>query len=133
MTFADFFSDFWWLMFPIFGMVMAVQGSMASDRRTQRTIDLIKSYVDQGKEPPAELLKLAAKEEDGDDWGFGPGRGSGNSRAWTFFTFLALAGGFGTGYWWVRGEDYAFAFLIVTVTMGILALGALLILLFGRR
>lgn len=133
MTFTDLFSDYWWLIFPIFGMAMAFRGSMASERRTQRTIDLIKSYVDQGKEPPPELLRLASKEEDGDDWGLTPGRGGGNSRAWTFFTFLAIAVGFGTGYWWVRGEDYAFAFLIVTVTMSVLALGALLILIFGRR
>ena len=137
MTFAEFFAAYWWLMFPIFGMVMALQGMNQSEKRQRRTLDLIRSYVEQGKEPPAELLKLAQKTE-ADDWGMDMGMGpsgssGGNSRAWTFVTFAALAAGFGTGYWFVRGEDYAFAFLIVAVTMGVLALGALGILIFGAK
>lgn len=135
MTFAEFFAAYWWLMFPIFGMVMAFQGMNQDEKRTRRTLDLIRSYVEQGKEPPAELMKLAQKERD--DWDMGMGGSSGssgsNSRAWTFVIFAALAAGFATGYWFVRGEDFAFAFLIVAVTMGVLALGALGILIFGRK
>lgn len=132
MTFAEFFAAYWWLMFPIFGMFMAIQGMGQSEKRQRRTLDVIRSYVEQGKEPPAELLKLAQKGDD--DWDMGGGGGDGkNPRAWTFVVFAALAAGFGTGYWFVRGEDFAFAFLIVTVTMGVMALGALGILLFGRK
>ena len=47
--------------------------------------------------------------------------------------FLALSAGFGVGYWWVRAEEWAFAFLIVSVTMGVLAVGALVITLTRRR
>lgn len=136
MTFAEFFAAYWWLMFPIFGMFMAVQGMNQSEKRARRTLDLIRSYVEQGKEPPPELLKLAQKTDDDWDMGFqtGPSSSSGgNPRAWTFVTFAALAAGFATGWWFVRGEDYAFAFLIVAVTMGVLALGALAILIFGRK
>lgn len=136
MTFAEFFAGYWWLMFPVFGMVMAFRGMGESEKRSRRTIDLIRSYVEQGKEPPPELLKLAQKTDD--DWSFGDGGGAGsssgkNSHAWTFVTFAALSAGFGTGYWFVRAEEYAFAFLIVAVTMGVLALGALGILVFGRK
>jgi hypothetical protein len=137
-TFAEFLANYWWLMFPVFGMVMAFQGMNQSERRSRRTLDLIRSYVEQGKEPPPELLNLAQKSDD--DWDMGLGadaggtsHGSKNSGAWTFVIFAALAAGFGTGYWWVRGEDYAFPFLIVAVTMGVLALGALVILIFGRK
>lgn len=138
MNFAEFFAAYWWLMFPIFGMVMAFQGMNQSEKRTRRTLDLIRSYVEQGKEPPPELLKLAQKTDEDWDMGFGDesGRtssGSKNSGAWTFVIFAALAAGFGTGYWWIRAEDYAFPFLIVAVTMGVLALGALIILIFGRK
>ncbi len=136
MTFAEFFAAYWWLMFPVFGMVMAFQGMNQSEKRQRHTLDLIRSYVEQGKEPPAELLKLAQKTDDDWDMGFDTGAGSssgGNSRAWTFVTFAALSAGFATGWWFVRGEDYAFAFLIVAVTMGVLALGALAILIFGRK
>ncbi|MCR6643985.1 MAG: hypothetical protein NVV62_05405 [Terricaulis sp.] len=133
MTFAEFFYSFWWLIFPIFGMAMAFQGAGQSEKRQRRTLDLIRSYVEQGKEPPPELLKLAQKSDD--DWGMGGvgGGGGQNSSAWTFVVFAALAAGFGTGYWFVRAEDFAFAFLIVAVTMGVLALGALGILIFGRK
>lgn len=133
MTFADFFAAYWWLIFPIFGMFMALQGMNQDEKRARRTLDVIRSYVEQGKEPPAELLKLAEKTNSDWDMGMGGGSSSGNSRAWTFVTFAALSVGFGTGYWFVRGEDFAFAFLIVAVTMGVLALGALGILIFGRK
>ena len=130
MTFAEFFHDFWWLMFPVFGMLMAVMGMFQDDRRSQKTMDLIKSYVDQGKDPPAELLKLASQDADSAAW-----RGSrdGNSRAWSFIVFAALAAGLGTGYYFVRAEDWAFAFLIGAVATGVMALGALVLLFTGRR
>jgi hypothetical protein len=129
MTFAEFFHDFWWLMFPIFGMLMAVMGMFQDDRRSQKTIDLIKSYVDQGKDPPPELLKLATQDADSAAW-----RGSGErSRGWSFIVFAALAAGLGTGYYFVRAEDWAFAFLIGAVATGVMAVGALFLLIFGNR
>ena len=134
-NFAEFFASYWWLMFPIFGMAMAFQGANQSAKRTRTALDLVKSYIDQGKEPPPEILKLALREEE-DEYEVNGVRktGSGkNSTAWSAVTFTALAAGFGAGYWYVRAEDYAFAFLIVAVTMGVLALGSLLILLFGRK
>jgi len=128
MTFAEFFHDFWWLMFPLFGMSMAVMGMFQDDRRSQKAIDLIKSYVDQGKDPPPELLKLAMQDADSAAW-----RSSGPSRGWSFVVFAALAAGLGTGYYFVRAEDWAFAFLIGAVATGVMAVGALFILIFGRK
>jgi Flp pilus assembly protein TadB len=122
-------------MFPIFGMAMAFQGANQSAKRTRTALDLVKSYIDQGKEPPPEILKLALREEE-DEYEVDGVRktGSGkNSTAWSAVTFTALAAGFGVGYWYVQAQDYAFAFLIVAVTMAVLALGSLLILLFGRK
>jgi hypothetical protein len=128
MTFAEFFHDFWWLMFPLFGMLMAVMGMFQDDRRATKTMDLIKAYVDQGKDPPPELLKLASQESDSAAW-----RSSNDSRGWSFVVFAALAAGLGTGYYFVRAEDWAFAFLIGAVATGVMAVGALVILLLGRK
>jgi hypothetical protein len=50
------FNRYWWLIFPIFGMAMGVMAMWQRHARANRTIDLIKSYADQGKEPPPELL-----------------------------------------------------------------------------
>lgn len=132
MTFAEFFSHYWWLMFPVFGMLMAVMGMFQDDRRSKQTIDLIRSYVDQGKDPPPELLKLAAQESDTAAWR-GARASSGSNPAWTFIVFAALAAGLGTGYYFARAEDWAFAFLIGAVATGVMAVGALFILIFGRK
>lgn len=130
MTMADFFSHYWWLMFPIFGMGMGVLGMLSSERRSDAALKAIKAYVEQGKEPPSELLKLAANGS-GVSGEHAPS--SQQSSGWTFIVFAAMAAGFGTGYYLVRGEDFAFAFLIVAIVMGVMALGALVMLLIGRR
>jgi Flp pilus assembly protein TadB len=120
------FRDYWWIMFPIFGMAMAFWGMFSSERRTKSVLDLIKTYADQGKEPPAELLRLATQEAEATQSQQRQGNG------WSFVVFAALAAGFGVGWYMVQGQDYAFAFLIVAVTMGVMAAGSLLVLLFSR-
>lgn len=132
MSFTALFYSFWWLIFPIFGMTMGLIGMLQSDRRATRTMDLIKSYVDQGKDPPPELLKLASAELSSNASG-GMGRTPTENRLWSFVTFAALGAGFGVGYWFMRAEDWAFAFLIVSIVMSVMAFGALLLLIFGRK
>jgi len=130
MNFAQFFAAYWWLMFPIFGMGMGLWSMASSERRNARVLDVIKSYVEQGKEPPPELLKLAALE-DYSSHNTPEGRRQGNG--WSFVVFAAMAAGFGAGWWSVRGQDFGFAFMIVAIVMGVMALGALLMLLLGRK
>lgn len=132
MSLTALFYSFWWLIFPIFGMTMGLVGMLLSDRRATRTMDLIKSYVDQGKDPPPELLKLASYEMN-DGMSSGMGRTPTENRLWTFVTFAALASGFGVGYWFMRAESWSFAFAIVAIVMGVMAIGALLLLIFGRK
>jgi hypothetical protein len=130
MSFEGFFHDFWWLIFPVFGMFMAVWGMMQSDRRSRDVMKVIKSYIDQGKEPPPELLRLASQNP---DEGTLPPATRQHSAAWTFIVFFAIAAGFGIGWYMVRGEDFAFAFALVGVVMAVMAAGALMLLIFGRK
>jgi hypothetical protein len=129
MNFEELFRDYWWLIFPFFGMGMAVLGATQEERKAKSAMQLLKSYVDQGKEPPPELLRLALHSEEG----AAEQSGKSNSRAWTFVTFAALTAGFGVGWYLLEDADVGFAFATVTVTMGVLAIGALFILLFGRK
>lgn len=131
MTFEELFRGYWWLMFPVFGMFIAVIGMFQAESRNRQVMKLIKSYIDQGKEPPPELLKMAQERSDYEMDVGAPTRQT--SGIWSFVVFFALAAGFGVGYWWVRAESWSFAFLIVTVTMGVLAVGALVIALLQRR
>lgn len=123
----ELFRDFWWLIFPVFGMGMGLLGMFSTERRSREVLDVIKSYVDQGKDPPPELLRLAAESGAGKT-----GAASPSGSSWSFVVFAALAAGFTAGWYVVRAETWAFAFLIVAITMGVMAIGALVILLTSR-
>ena len=130
MEFESLFRHFWWLIFPLFGMFMGFWGMVSSGRRSREAMGLIKSYVDQGKEPPPELIKIASGGSDYD----GDYRVSRKqSNGWSVVVFAAIAAGFGTAYFMVRHEQFAFAFLLVAVVMGVMAVGALMIALFPQR
>ncbi len=45
----ELFRDFWWLMFPISGMVMAVLGMAQDARRENAILDRARRELEQGK------------------------------------------------------------------------------------
>jgi hypothetical protein len=59
---GDLVRDFWWLAFPLAGMAMAGLTMMQTERRKRALLGMVKSYIDQGKEPPAELVRAAMKD-----------------------------------------------------------------------
>jgi hypothetical protein len=98
------FSSFWWLLFPLFWMVGTAAKTWSRHARANRVLDLVKSYVDQGKEPPAELLKIlqnpltGLNESGGVDMPgpqAGPPQSAARQYLWVpVFLFAALAVGF---------------------------------------
>lgn len=126
----DLFRHFWWLIFPIMGMTYGLLGMLHGMNAQNRKLDLLRTYAEQGKEPPPELIRALNQTTD-----FTPdGSGGGNSSSrrdnvtgawWTFFVFFALAAGFGAGTNGF-GADARTAFTVVTVVMGVLAVGALI-------
>ena len=90
----EIFRHFWWLIFPLFWMVAAIISHWSRHRRANRVLDLVKSYVDQGKEPPPELLKVLQGPFGGsrEEWRAMRYR---NRNPWIgAFIFLALAAWF---------------------------------------
>ena len=59
----DIFRSYWWLMFPIGFFVFGAWDRWLAYQRSRDHLDLIKTYADQGKEPPPELIK-AIRDED---------------------------------------------------------------------
>jgi hypothetical protein len=101
--FYTLFSRFWWLIFPLFWMGAMVMAHWSRHARANRALDIVKSYADQGKDPPPELLKSLQGGMDGscgwrdgwrDDWR-GGWRYSPQRLLHRTFVFTALAIAFG--------------------------------------
>lgn len=128
----ELFRDFWWMIFPIFGMAMAWGGMASNEYKSGKVIDLIKSYTDQGKEPPPELVQLVAKGLSDDD--DAPSRTPIQSHVRTFFFFAGLAAGFSVAYAFTRAtEDWSWVFIAAAVAFAVIAFGALVQLFIGRK
>ena len=104
MNYEGFFFSFWWLIFPIGGMLMGLVGMIGHYNHRKDTLRILKSYADQGKDPPAGLLEALKTDEDRamDTYGGYYGRrrwrryrGYGWGGFGAFVPFAALAVGFG--------------------------------------
>jgi hypothetical protein len=122
MDFGEIFQRFFWLIFPVMGMVWGMIDLAARHKRARHGMDLIKSYVDQGKEPPPELLKFL------DPKGNVYGESRQNGGGWVaVFLFGSLATAF-ILFGVVQGEGSLrnmMPFFFVAIIMGGLCLGLL--------
>ena len=77
----------WWLIFPVMAMVFGLLAMWLRYQRQKHTIELLRTYAAQGKEPPAEIAKILQSN----------GHPRGPYREWQraiFFGGLTLAFGF---------------------------------------
>lgn len=103
----DLFRSYWWLLFPLAWFVSAGFSSLLDYQRHKNALNLIKSYVDKGQEPPAALLKMLERNPGDKDILAGgdmatAGQAYGAPGAyWSLFgLFAMLAVGFlGAGYY----------------------------------
>jgi len=129
-------SRFWWLVFPLFWMIMALVWGWQRHSRANRALDIIKSYADQGKDPPPDLLKGLQDGMGGGcgpyNWRYSPER---KLHRGIVFTALALVFGFLTfshyddnGHW-----HHTSGFLIPMIIFAALAFSNFLSLLLMPR
>ena len=52
------FDHYWWLIFPIGWGLAGLVRAWFRHQRARQAMEVLKSYVDQGKEPPPELVTL---------------------------------------------------------------------------
>lgn len=130
----DLFRSYWWLLFPVGYFIYAGFQSWLGYRANRDTLDLIKRYADQGKDPPPELLAKLNKQEDIEAaiWGASTstsdrprsGRRRREGHWYSVVLFGVMAAGFGYAAWsnlYEAGE----AFIIVTFVMSALCLASL--------
>jgi hypothetical protein len=55
-SFTYLFSHFFWLIFPVFGMGMGAFAIWTEHRRQVKGLELLRTYAEQGKEPPQAVL-----------------------------------------------------------------------------
>jgi hypothetical protein len=56
--FYSLFSHYWWLLFPLAWGIGAMVRAFLRHKRAQQTLEIVKTYADQGKEVPPEVLLL---------------------------------------------------------------------------
>jgi hypothetical protein len=62
-NFYSLFSAYWWLLFPLGWAIFRMVRLSMEHLRAEKALDLIKTYADQGKEVPPELLKILQQPE----------------------------------------------------------------------
>lgn len=94
----ELFRSYWWLLFPVMWFLFGAFDRWLSYKRSRDTLDLIRTYSAQGKDPPPELLKEVQEEPDLDDY-----RGyRGSRRYWRRRRY----GLHGSPYWELRSAVY---------------------------
>ena len=132
-------SRFWWVIFPLFWMIFALGWGWSRHSRANRALDILKSYADQGKDPPPELMK--GLQGGGWDGGCGPGpygwRYSPQRLLQRGFLFTALAiAFFALTFWNPDGDNHwhhVHGLLIPMMIFAALAISNFLSLLFTTR
>src|SRR5262249_44981619 len=137
--FAELFSRFWWLIFPLWWMVLRLIRSLRSTNSQDRALDVLRIYASKGETPPPEVLKALTQMTSAPDMMSGGGAYEAQGRFgnaprawWTFFVFASLTAGFSIGINGFPGDNQAHtAFTIVAVIMGALAAGSFIMALFA--
>lgn len=122
----DLFRSYWWLLFPLGWFVFGGLQSVIDYFRHKDTLKIIKTYADQGQQPPEALMK-ALEQPDYEDRRSRPYRYRSQGERGNVFSvvlFGVMAAGFGYASFtdmYGAGD----AFLIVAFVMGALALASL--------
>ena len=125
----ELFRDFWWLIFPIWGLAMGAWHSMAGYRRQKTMLDLVRTYAEKGEQPPEALLAALGRDDDG-----GPAHRNSPVHYWSLTALFAiLAAGFGVGAWAYDFTGVGWPFAIVALVMAAVAVWSLVNALFLSR
>lgn len=119
------FWQFWWLIFPVGFMLLGAFRTWLQYRSRREALDLIKTYVASGREPPAELLSKISRRLHDDDEDERPRYRRRRERGWyQVVLFGLLASGFAVAAatnMFGAGE----AFVIVAFVLGALCAATL--------
>lgn len=132
---VELFSNFWWVLFPLVGFAFGGWGMFLRYRRQKAVLDLIRSYVENGREPPASLLaQIESLDNAEGGWVGNPRPGSRTpTNYWSLVgLFGVMAAGFAiAAFMGVDGGSGAF--VIVALTMAAVGVWALICAMMQKR
>ncbi|MBP2158535.1 MULTISPECIES: hypothetical protein [Asticcacaulis] len=128
----ELFRSYWWLIFPVGWMIAAAFESFGRYHQRSGTLKLLKTYAEQGKEPPQALLDmLKSDEQRAYDYassaygGYDYKPHGARHSWWQIVTFGALAVGFGYYGQYGGGHEIftalALAFGVAALSLGVIA------------
>lgn len=114
---GELFREFFWLIFPVMGMAIAIIAIWLSFHHRNKALDVLKTYAQQGQEPPPAVMNALAP-----DW---MSKQSGKTRAERADTAAALWArtavcvvlGAGFGYLAYTMPYLGFPFFIVSFSL----------------
>lgn len=109
------FASFWWLIFPIGWGLAGMMRAYLSHKRAEQALGLVKTYADQGKDIPPELLNVLQQPQRS-----APAIGSPFRLTTISFIMAAFAVAFSVllvGMGFMRGDDEVIAGLSFVVTL----------------
>jgi hypothetical protein len=62
-----FFFSFWWLVFPLGFFIAAGFDRWLAYKKSQDRLQILRGYTDAGKDPPPELIRALARDEEADE------------------------------------------------------------------
>ena len=114
---ADLFRQFFWIIFPIFGMCMGAFAIWNEFSRQKKALEVLKVYAEKGTEPPQSVLEVLNRASTRD-------RRPRGSR-WSAAAFFGiLSAGFAGMAVWTYANQGPFSF-VTGWTIAAIALGAL--------
>ncbi len=120
---VEIWNQYWWLIFPLLWFAWMMVRTWLQHRTRREALDVVRAYAAQGRDPPAEVLKILEVRPDA---GF-PRRDRTIGLWHRVVIFASISIGFGVlAYSNPAGSDARGTFFIA-VLMGVMALGHLAI------
>ena len=86
------FASFWWLLFPLGWAILALMKNWQRHSRAKEALQVLKSFAEQGREPPPELIAVLRQPEQA---GMQKRTGEFAAYGWVpVFLFAGLTAGF---------------------------------------
>ena len=116
-TAADLFRQFFWLVFPIFGMFVGAFAIWNEFSRQKKALEVLKVYAEKGQEPPESVMQILGKAS--------TPRARRRSSSWAGAAFAGvMSAGFAALAVWTYVNNGAYSF-VAGWTIAAIALGAI--------